>query len=65
MWKKNHFEIVSHSKTFDRHIPSIILNVIDQIVNSNDTNLPELLVNIRKSVDNKITKIKCNYTAPK
>ena len=39
--------------------------MIGQIVHSNDTNLLELLVNIRKSEENNITKIKCNYTVPK
>ena len=57
--KKNHFERVCRSKPFEKHISSFIIGAIDRIINSNDTNLPELFVDIKRTVDGKNTKIKC------
>ena len=57
--KRNHFERVCRSKPFHKHISSVIIGAIDRIINSNETNLPEFFVDVKRTVDENNVKIKC------
>ena len=57
--KRNHFERVCRSKPFNKHISSVIIGAIDRIINSNETNLPEFFVEVKRTVDKNNVKIKC------